>query len=218
MRSTCQCLGACSYRRTAVHFAGTWLNREAVLLREHLERGLRPRAEMLDHLGGGKRAEARGPLVACATGEAMEETRRKEIAGTGGVDHPRNLFGRHRQRAVARDHDAAILAARDDCEPRLAAERRQRGVEIRRLVEAAQLALVGGNPKHQDTAEPVADIAQQPIPDPDGVPYRDFRGNLITPARIADALDYTLAAKGIDSWRRMLTEMAQQYGLSVDDS
>ena len=43
---------------------------QTVLPRQILERSLRPRAEMLDHFGGGERAEAAASAVVGAAGEA----------------------------------------------------------------------------------------------------------------------------------------------------
>src|SRR4029077_6282114 len=114
---------------------------EPALLGQRLERSLRPGAEMLDHLGGGERAEARGALVADPLRDAKEEARRKQVAGTGGVDHALDRRGRDGEHPVARGDDAALLAARHHGESRLAPQRRQRGVEVRRLVKAVQLRL-----------------------------------------------------------------------------
>src|SRR5882762_5712874 len=116
---------------------------EAALLRERLEGGLRAGTEMLDHLGGRERAEARRTLVRRALRQAEQKTRREKIARTGRVDHVLDRTCRHGENLIARDHDAALLAARHDRQARLPAQCGERAVEIRRLVQAAQLGLVG---------------------------------------------------------------------------
>ena len=65
-----------------------------------VQRDLRPRADMLDHLGRRKRAEPAGFLETRTTHQAKQETGGEQIAGSGGIDHARDRIGRHRDHAV----------------------------------------------------------------------------------------------------------------------
>ena len=65
---------------------GAALYRQPVLLRQLLQRHLRPRADMLDHLGGRQRAEPAGILVAGIAHQPEQESGGEQIAGAGGVD------------------------------------------------------------------------------------------------------------------------------------
>jgi hypothetical protein len=73
---------------------------EPVFAREVAQRGLRPRAEMLDNLGRRQRAEPAGILVTGIAHQPEQESGGKQIAGTGGVDKLRNREGRHGGDAV----------------------------------------------------------------------------------------------------------------------
>jgi hypothetical protein len=63
-------------------------DRQSIFLRKRLERSFRPRSEMLDHLGGGKRSEPAGGLVVGASCNPEQKTGGKEIARSGRVDQP----------------------------------------------------------------------------------------------------------------------------------
>src|SRR4051794_41945439 len=65
--------------------SGTRLNRQPVLLRQLLQRHLRPRADVLDHFGGGERAEPAAIFMAGAAYQAEQESRGEQVAGAGGV-------------------------------------------------------------------------------------------------------------------------------------
>ena len=107
-----------------------------VLLREGLQRGLRPRAEMLDHLGGRERAEPRAVAMVLAARKPGHEPGGEQVARAGRIDELVDRRGRHRLVAFARDHDAALFAARHHRELHVVAQRRERGVEIGGLVQA----------------------------------------------------------------------------------
>src|SRR5882724_10008018 len=62
------------------------LNRQPVLLGQFLQRNLRPGADVLDHFGGGERAEAAGIFMAGVTHQAEQETGGEQIAGACRVD------------------------------------------------------------------------------------------------------------------------------------
>src|SRR5258708_1078878 len=121
-----------TWRRDAPECSGG----QTFLLRGRLERNLRPGAEVLDHFGRRNRPEPRRALMVRPLREAEQEAGGKEIARAGRVHHPLDPAGRHREDALARDHDAALFAARDHREARLRAQRRAGAVEIRGLEEA----------------------------------------------------------------------------------
>lgn len=79
--------------------------------------------------------------------------------------------------------------------------------------EAADASVVAD----EDAAEPIADVAKQAITGPDGIPYRDLRDNVVTPARLMDALDFTLATKGVGPWMELMADFVDRYGSSGDD-
>ena len=72
------------------------LNRQPALLRQFLQRHLRPRADVLDHFGGRERAELAALLVRQIAREAVQEAGREEIAGAGRVDQLLDRRGRRR--------------------------------------------------------------------------------------------------------------------------
>src|SRR5262245_62750781 len=59
---------------------------EAVVARQVLERRFRPRAEMLDHLGGGERPEPCGGAIVDATRQPDQEAGGEQVARPGRVD------------------------------------------------------------------------------------------------------------------------------------
>src|SRR5262249_14955585 len=89
---------------------------EAVVAGQRLERGLRPGAEMLDHLGRGERAESRRSAIVGAAREPDQKSRREQIARSGGVDHALDRARRTGVGLLAAHDQAALLAARDDRE------------------------------------------------------------------------------------------------------
>ena len=98
---------------------------------------------MLDHLGGGERAEPSAGAVVGAAREPGQKSRREQIAGAGRVDDALDRERRHRLSAVGTGHQAPLLAARHHCDIDIGAQRRDRRIEIRGLVKAVQLGLVG---------------------------------------------------------------------------
>ena len=74
---------------------------------------------------------------------ADQEAGREQIARAGRIDDALDRHRRHRLDRLAADDHAALLAARHHGELAVAAQRRDRGVEIGGLVEAVQFALVG---------------------------------------------------------------------------
>ena len=78
----------------------TLLNRQPRLLRQFLQRHLRPRADVLDHFGGRERAKPAGIFMAGVTHQAEQEAGGEEIAGAGGVDQFLDRRGRHRDDAI----------------------------------------------------------------------------------------------------------------------
>ena len=103
----------------------------------------RPRAEMRDDLGGAQRAELGAMRHVLAAGEAIEEARGEEIAGTGGIEDLRDRRGRDFDAILAGEDFRAFLAARQHRDLGLAAHRGGGLLEILRLVERADLGLVG---------------------------------------------------------------------------
>ena len=67
---------------------------------------------MLDHFGGGERAEPAAGAIVGAAREAGKKAGGEQIAGAGGVDHALDRKGRHRFGPVRADHQTALLAAR----------------------------------------------------------------------------------------------------------
>ena len=65
---------------------GVALHRQPVLPRQLLQRHLRPRADVLDHLGRRQRAEPARRLIAGVADQAEQEAGGEQIAGAGGVD------------------------------------------------------------------------------------------------------------------------------------
>src|SRR3954471_10127518 len=106
------------------------LHRQAVGLGQRLERGLRPGADMLDHLGRRQRAELSGVLVAGPAHQTEQESGGEQIAGAGGVHHLVDRESRHRGYAVTLDNDTAFLAAGHDAELDIVGQLLERGVEI----------------------------------------------------------------------------------------
>ena len=103
----------------------------------------RPRAHVLDHLGRRQRPEPGTIALVGAARQPDQESGREQVAGAGRIDHLVDRLRPHRVVLLARDDQAALLAAGDDGELGVVAHRIDRGVEIRGLVEAVQLALVG---------------------------------------------------------------------------
>src|SRR5215218_844580 len=71
------------------------LHRQPVLPRQLLQRHLRPRADMLDHLGRGERPEPAGRFIARVADEAEQEAGGEQVTGAGGVDELLDREGRH---------------------------------------------------------------------------------------------------------------------------
>src|SRR6188768_691982 len=116
---------------------------EAALRREGLERGFGPCAEMLDHFGRRNRPKPRAIAVILVARQTCEKARCEKIACARRVDEFVDRRGGDRVMALARDHDAAFLAARHGGELHFIAQRCDRGIEVGGLVEAFQLGLVG---------------------------------------------------------------------------
>src|SRR5436305_1670449 len=115
---------------------------EAVVLRECLQRGFRPRAEMLDYLCRSKRTELGGGAMVLTASDSDEKSRCEQIAGASGINELVDWRGFHDFVALARHDHTTLFAARHHGEPHVIAQRRGRGVEVRGLVEALQLALI----------------------------------------------------------------------------
>ena len=98
---------------------------------------------MLDDLGGRQRAEPAAGGHVAAPREAGEESGGEHVARAGRVDEPRDREGGRLPCALAFDHDAALLGAGDDSEHALGAQRVERLVEMRRLVERQQFVGIG---------------------------------------------------------------------------
>src|SRR6476646_1061930 len=98
------------------------LNRQSVLLRQFPERYLRPRTDVLDHLGCRKRPEAARVLVTGAAHETEQKSRRKQITGAGGIDELVNRTRRNRRDAVFRRNHTALLTSSDDAERNVLAQ------------------------------------------------------------------------------------------------
>src|SRR5579859_398210 len=111
------------------------LDRQAILLRQRLQRDLRPRANVLDDFGGSERAQPPGILVAKAARKAKQEACREQIASAGGIDQSLDREGRYGLDLFLRGDDASVLASRDRREANVAAQLLQRGVEVRRLIQ-----------------------------------------------------------------------------------
>src|SRR3954466_4797356 len=59
---------------------------QPALLRQLLQRGLRPRADMLDHFSGGKRSQSPGFLIAQPTDQPEQKSGGEQVARASGVD------------------------------------------------------------------------------------------------------------------------------------
>src|SRR6267154_2232161 len=88
------------------------LYRKPGLLCEVLERCLGPRTEMLDHFGGGERAELGGSPVVLIARKPDQEPRGEQIARAGGIDELVDRRRVHDFVAFARHDHAAFFAAR----------------------------------------------------------------------------------------------------------
>src|ERR1700752_2410988 len=75
---------------------------QAVLLRELLQRHLRPRADVLDDFCRGQRAEPAGILVTDTARKAKQKAGREQIAGARGIDDPLDRESRYRDHAFLR--------------------------------------------------------------------------------------------------------------------
>jgi len=76
------------------------LHRQPVLLRQLLQRNQRPRADVLDHLGRGKRAQPSGILISGVAHQTEQKACGKEIAGARGVHEPIDRKRGHRDDAI----------------------------------------------------------------------------------------------------------------------
>ena len=118
---------------------------------------------MLDDLGGGERAERRAGLQIRAARQPGEETRGVEIARAGRVDE---LLDRERRDLVsvaAVDDDRALLRSRHGGEHAFAAQRVERFVEVRRLVERQDLVSVGEHRVDDAAAHEVDELAAETV-------------------------------------------------------
>src|SRR4051812_22990832 len=77
-----------------------------------VKRSFRPRADMADDLGGAETADRTAFGEWQPLRQAVQEAGRIEVAGSGRIPHPSNRGGRNRVGLVARQYDAALLAAR----------------------------------------------------------------------------------------------------------
>src|SRR5690606_16459935 len=107
-----------------------------------LERPLRPRADMGDHLGRGKAADPPAIVEVPAVRVAEQEPRGVEVAGPRRVDHPIDGRGVDDVELAVGEHDRALLAARQRRDGALPARRLEGRVEILDLPERAELDLV----------------------------------------------------------------------------
>src|SRR5882757_8593816 len=82
------------------------LNRQPVLLRQFLQRNLRPCPDMLDHFGGGECAEAAGIFMTGVAHQAEQESGGEQVAGARGVDEFFDRECRRRDDAVFRGYHA----------------------------------------------------------------------------------------------------------------
>ena len=130
--------------------AARLLRRQAVLLGERLERGFRPRAEVLDHLRGRHGAEParRSRSSAPRDSPTRKPAAKRSPAPVASTTRSTGAAG-NRVGLLACHHQAALFAAGDDAHPRILAQRVHGGIEIGGLIEAVQLALVGENQVHR---------------------------------------------------------------------
>src|SRR5215471_14244951 len=98
---------------------------------------------MLDHFGRGERTKLRGSAVVGAARKPDQETRREQVASAGGIDDALDWQRMNRVGLLARDNKAALLAAGHDAQADVGAQRIHGRVEVRRLIETVELALVG---------------------------------------------------------------------------
>ena len=121
---------------------------QAVFARQVAQRPLGAGAEMLDHLGGGERAEtAAGPVVGAAR-KTGQEPGREQIAGAGRVDDRstgKACTASVPSRPITRQpFSLRVTTARTD----VGAQGRDRRVEVGGLIKTAQLGLVGEDQIH----------------------------------------------------------------------
>jgi hypothetical protein len=82
-------------------------HRQPILLRQFLQRGLRPRADVLNDFCRGERPQPPGVFVAGAAHQPEQKSGGKQIAGAGGVHHRTN---RNAGTAVTPSADASCTA------------------------------------------------------------------------------------------------------------
>ena len=132
------CMGDSRERGEAPHMV------KPAVLRESLQRGLRPRAEMLDHFGGRERAEPRAVAVILPARKPGQEAGREQVARAGRVDELADRRGRAPPRCsrARRPRSPSRCASPRRASRRCAAPRcavsKSDG-----LVQALQFALVG---------------------------------------------------------------------------
>src|SRR6185312_2453232 len=86
--------------------------RQPVFACQVAQRRLGPRAEMPNDLGCGERAEPAAGAVIGAAREPGQEASGKQVAGTGGIDHPLDRESRHGFGSLRADDDTALFAPR----------------------------------------------------------------------------------------------------------
>ena len=114
-------------------------------------------ADMADDFGSAQTADPAADGERQAAGQAVEETAGVEIAGPGGVDHPRHRRRRDQVLFARRSITLPGGAAGQRRDRDMAAHRGRRGGEILGLVQRADLDLVG----EQDVDMPVDQIAER---------------------------------------------------------
>ena len=90
---------------------------------------------MADDLGGADGAEPRAFLEILPLRETVQKARCEQIAGAGGVDYLRYLFGRNFNGLLARRDDGALFAQRRDGDLAMQARMADGGIEILRLIK-----------------------------------------------------------------------------------
>jgi hypothetical protein len=132
---------------------GAGLDRKPVLRRELAKVFERPRPDVLDDFGGGKRAKARTGFEAFVLAEPCQKSGREEIASACRIDNGIDGEGWHGENFAGGYDNRTVFGAGDDAEDIFAAQLRGGGVEIRCLIKRMQLTFVGEEDLHRPRAD-----------------------------------------------------------------
>src|SRR5262249_38618673 len=119
------------------------LNSKTVFFRELAQRKLGAGAEMLDDFGRGQRAKPAAAAVVDAAPKTTQKTGGEQIAHAGRNDDPLDRERGYRLDPFRADNETTLLAARHDRGVDIGAQCDDSTVEVRCLIQAVQLRIVG---------------------------------------------------------------------------